>query len=240
MENTMSTTNSYAEAKSGQSDGKWKDFVENPNRWILKVGGKKFPPGTDFSFKSRFGEVRSAVVMNDDGTPAFDRPEYVEAPFMQVVTWGKGSDGHYYYGMVDQERPHADQPGEHEIDGHKPVRFFHVIMGFNEKAATGKFESTEQAAKREGVEVYKPGHNPSPSFTPTWGGVAAIEVDLEKLEKPVPDPQEPINGVYFIEGSKLLDIIKKGQSATGAYTGVCTSLSALLLHWAHHPEQFPV
>lgn len=249
----MSATVSYDGARQGQDLGLWQKFISDPNRWVLTVGGNEFPPGTDFSFASKFGEVRSAVVLKDDGTPAFDRPEYTEAPFMQTIVWGKGEDGKYYFGMVDQARPHADAPGEEMrgIDGHEPVRFLHCIMGFNEKTATGKFETPEQAAAREAheeggagsaviaTENYAPGHNPSPSFTPTWGGVAGVEVDLGKLQKPIPDPEEPINGVYFIEGGKLLSMLKSGQSEQGAYTGVSTSLSALMLHFAHHPEQFP-
>ncbi len=247
----MSATLSYAKALEGQTAEVVKAFLENPNRWKAVIDGKEFPVGTDFMITSRFGSVRSAVTMNADGTPAFDRPEYVEAPFVQVVTWGRGRDGKYYYGVVDQDRPPADQPGNPGVHGHKPVRCRHVIMGFNEKAATGKFETPEDAAAREAHEeggatksavravvTYPFGHNPSPSFTPTWGDVVAVEVDLEKLEKPIPDPSEPINGVYFIEGSKLLEMIRHGQ-ADGAYTGVCTSLSALMIHWAHHPEQFP-
>jgi hypothetical protein len=252
----MSATVSYSDAKKLVPAGKWDDwlkFINDPNRWRLSVGDVEFPAGTDWSFKSRFGEVKSAVVLKDDGTSAFDRPEYTEAPFMQTIVWGKGDDGLYYYGFVDQSRPHADEPGEERQgkDDHPAVRFFHCVMGFNEKAATGKFETPEQAAAREAheeagagsavieVENYAPGHNPSPSFTPTWGGVVGVEVDLKKLQKPIPDPEEPINGLYFVEGGKLLAMIKKGRSDQNAYTGVSTSLSALLIHWAHHPEQFP-
>ncbi|MBI4120939.1 MAG: hypothetical protein HY457_01650 [Parcubacteria group bacterium] len=250
----MSAVKSYALARACVSPAEWEKFINDPNRWQLTVDGKQLPKGTDFALTSKFGEVRSAVVVGPDGKPSFDRPLYREAPFVQTVTWGLGADGRYYFGMVEQVRPHADMPGAeaYNVDGHKPVPFLHVIMGFSEKAATGKFETPEQAATREaseeggasesavvGVEVYPVGHNPSPSFTPTWGAVVAVQVNLRKLEKPIPDPEEPINGVYFIEVGRLLAMVRSGKSDTGAYTGVSTSLSALFIHLAHHPEQWP-
>lgn len=251
----MSAVVNYEKAMLDQPLGVREKFLGDPNRWRLVVDGVEYPPGTDFSFTSPpFGAVQSVVVLKPDGTPAFDRPIYTEAPHVHVVVWGEGADGRFYYGMVEQDRPHADQPGADNYgkDGHGPVRFLHLIMGFTEKAATGRFETPEAASLREAaqeggtgsaviaIEKYEPGHIASPSFTSTWGGVTAIQVDLEKLQTPIPDPNEPINGVFFIEGHDLLRIIKNGQNETGAFTGVCTSNSALLLHWANHPEQFPV
>lgn len=245
----MSATVPYAEARRRLSAEDWKNFVENPNRWGLKVGDQEFPPGTDFVFASRFGEVRSAVVIQPGGA-SFDRPEYTEAPFMQTIVWGQ-KDGMVYIGMVEQARPHADEPDKHGEDGHDPVLFMHCPMGFNEKAATGKFETPEEAAKREageemgvrkilGTEKVLCGHNPTPSFTPTWGGVAFVQVDLDAIIPPEQSLEEPIAGTYFIEAGELLEMIASGKSPRGAYTGVSTSLSALMLFFAVHPEYFPL
>jgi hypothetical protein len=242
----MSATVPYSQAKTNQSHEVY--------GWKLTVEGVEYPVGTDFSISSVRGSVQSAVVLKNDGTPLFDRPVYTETPFAQVVIWGKGADGKFYFGMVEQERPHADMPGaeNYGVNGHKPVRFLHVVMGFNEKSATGKFETPEETAKREAheesgtsksavlnVETHPFGHNPSPSFTSTWGNVISMEIDLKKVGKPITDENESINGVYFIEAHRLLEMIAGGQSNTGAYTGVSTSLSALMIHFARHPEQFP-
>ena len=189
-------------------------------------------------------------IVGNDGSPKFDRPTYVEVPFAQAVVWGEGSDGRIYFAMVEQERPHADVPGKYSENGHPAVLFSHVPMGFSAKNIAGRFETGVQTALREadeeagtacavvGVEDYGL-HNPSPSFTATWGGVAGIQVNLAKLGGPVPDPDEPIAGVYFVEASALLAMIVKGKSERGAHTGVATSLSALMIHFAHHPEHFP-
>ncbi len=251
----MSATWSYELALSRcTTEQEWDGFINNDRRWRLIVEEEEQPLGTDFRITSRFGEVRSAVMMTPDRRPILDRPVYKETPFTQVVLWAKGTDNKIYFGMVEQERPHADEPGaeNYGVNGHLPVQFLHVVMGFNEKSATGKFETDKQAAAREsgeeagvhesaiiGVEIHPFGHNPSPSFTSTWGSVVSIQVDLGRIGQPIPNPQEPINGVFFIEAHKLLEMIAVGQSDTGAYTGVSTSLSALMIHFASHPEHFP-
>ncbi len=76
--------------------------------------------------------------------------------------------------------------------------------------------------------------NPRPRLT-TWGAVVELEVNLKLLGKPSPDPEEAIAGVYFIKLSELMKMIRNGQGH-GGYTGLSTSLSALMLFIAHHPD----
>ena len=220
----------------------------------IEVIATKYSVGSVLCFISPKGEVRLPVVAGAEGKPVFGRPGFREKPFVQVVLWAKGADRKVYFGMVEQERPQADMPGaeNYAIDGHPPVRFLHIVMGSCERLPSGWFESPEQASMREACEeagvsksavisvnVHPFGHNPSPSFTSTWGSVVSIQVDLEKLGQPIPSPDESINGVFFIEAGSLLKMIASGQSETGAYTGVSTSLSALMIHFAWHPEHFP-
>lgn len=244
----MSAIIGYAQAQAKASAADWEAFIADPNRWRLTVNGEDFPPGTDFTFSSKFGSVSSAVVMQS-GKPAFDRPEYTEAAFVQAIVWGRKGD-HVYIGMVEQYRPHADQPGSPGVDGHEPVLFMHCPMGFAEKAITGKFESAAEAAQRESGEeigvrkvlnVYTVpfGHNPSPSFTPTWGGVVLVEVDLDAIRQPEQPLNEPIAGTYFVEVGELLQTLAHGKSPRGAYSGVSTSLSALMLFFATYPQYWP-
>lgn len=246
----MSATVSYAKARELLSADEWTSFIQNPNRWRIEVDGQQLPPGTDFAIRSKFGAVMSAVVLQPNGA-SFDRPLYVEAPFGQHVLWYKADNGRIYFGLVEQPRPHADDPEHPGADGHVPIRCLNVVMGFDEKTATGKFETPEEAARREtgqeagtasaiiGSTEFLGVHNPSPSFTKQWGNVTSTQVDLKRLEKPIPDPDEPINGVYFIEAGELLKMIAGGTSEAGAYLNTCTSLSALLVHFAHHPDHWP-
>lgn len=224
-----------------------KDFLSSqPNYrpgWRLIVNGAEMPHDAHWRVESRFGSVELVVV---DGKTPFDRPEYREAPFAQAVVWGRDRQGKVRVALVDQRRPHADAPGQY-LQPCEPVLFRHVPMGFANKLVEG-FETGAEAAKREAGEevgvskilsiVEVPfGHNPSPSFTPTWGGVAFIEVDLSQIIAPEENPNEPIEGRYWMLVADLLSAIKSGKSDdTGAYLGVATSLSALMLFFAHFPQ----
>lgn len=213
--------------------------------WRLYVNGVETPPDTDWKVESPLGAVVPVVAQ---GRKAFDRPEYREAPFAQAVVWGRDRDNVVRIAMIDQRRPHADAPDAHGLPN-PPQLFRHVPMGFAQKLVQG-FETNEEAAKREAGEevgamlvlsvVSAPfGHNPSPSFTPTWGGVSFIEVDLGRILPADHDSNEEIEGRYWMTVGELLSAIKAGQSTdTQAYLGVSTSLSALMLFFAHFPEFF--
>ncbi len=218
------------------------DFVPG---WRLHVNGEEMPPDTDWKVTSPHGAVVPVVV---EGKKPFDRPAYYEAPFAQAVVWGRDRENVVRIAMIDQRRPHADAPDAHGLPN-PPQLFRHVPMGFAQKLVQG-FETNEEAAKREAGEevgamlvlnvISAPfGHNPSPSFTPTWGGVSFIEVDLGRILPADHDSNEEIEGRYWMTVGELLGAIKAGQSAdTKAYLGVSTSLSALMLFFAHFPEFF--
>lgn len=213
--------------------------------WTLYVNGEAMPHNTDWRVVSSHGEVVPVIA---EGRKAFDRPAYREAPFAQAVVWGRDSDNVVRIAMIDQLRPHADAPMAHGEPNIVQL-FRHVPMGFAKKLVQG-FESDEETAKREAGEevgamlvlnvINVPfGHNPSPSFTPTWGGVSFIEVDLGKILPPDHNSTEEIEGRFWMTVEELLAAIKIGMSEdTHAYLGVSTSLSALMLFFAHFPEHF--
>lgn len=213
--------------------------------WVLYVNDKAMPFDTDWRVISPYGEIVPVIA---EGRKPFDRPAYREAPFAQAVVWGRDCDNVVRIAMIDQRRPHADAPNAHG-EPNVVQLFRHVPMGFAMKLAQG-FETDEETAKREaGEEVGAMlvlsivnaafGHNPSPSFTPTWGGVSFIEVDLGKILPPDHNSTEGIEGRYWMTVPELLSAIKVGMSEdTHAYLGVSTSLSALMLFFAHFPEHF--
>jgi hypothetical protein len=202
--------------------------------------------------------VEQAVVMKADGTPSFDRPLYREAPFAQVVLWGRGQDGRVRLGFIVQERPHADAPWEENYEKENdPVLFMTCVMGFKD-SDRGKLEADIIAARREMREEmgnaiihsewqHAYGHNPSPSFTATWGAVTALGVELGSLIEAEHDPKEPLAGRFWLTVREWKDAVARGymRLADGrtAYTGYDVSIGAVQIFLSAHPaierEAFP-
>ena len=127
---------------------------ENVN-WKLRVRHldgrvEELPNGTDWEAVSRFGTVRSAVVTNPDGSPAFDRPRYDEAPNINAVAWGRDKKtGEIKIGIISQVRPHADNVFE-ETD--QPMTFESVPVGFMDEIVGKDQVDRRTAGRHDGVE----------------------------------------------------------------------------------------
>lgn len=244
----MTATKSYAEALMGQTPEVAKAFLENPNRWKLAVNGKEMPVGTDFEMKSRFGTVKSAVVMNADNTPAFDKPIVYEADAVIVVAFGIAKDDTPRIAVIRQHRPHADDPLNKWQDGHKAVLIGQPAMGYLDKVTGDKLEVPEAGAVREtgeetgasavlSVERPKcPWQNPNPTHCGYWTDLVFVKVDLEKVEALKADHTEPIYSAEYISVPELFRRIRKGQDEAGAYYRMAIANSVWMLFFATHPE----
>lgn len=244
----MAATKSYKEALSSLSEEARAKFLENSNRWQVFVEGRPIPIGTDVEIKSRFGSIKSAVVMNADGTPGFDKPIIYEAPATNAVAWGIGKDGMVRIGIVRQPRPHADNPENQWQDGHEPIVIGQLPMGYLDKLAGGKFEIPEAGAAREvgeetgatavvAIERPKcPWHNPNPTFVSSWTDLLFVQVDLEKVEALKADRNEPIYSAEYVPVPELLRRIREGKDEEGAYYRMGTANSLWLIFFATHPE----
>lgn len=242
--------------KSGISIGKLQDFFGNKNRWRLLIGT---PPkqyqveDLDWECISPFGSVRNVVVVDDEGKPVFDRPEYREAPNVNVVVWGRDTDDTVRLAVVTQPRPHADDPFLEPGNPCDPVTFGQIVMGFNKRKVLGddvvdQYESVEDTAAREtaeesgakvirNVEVpHVPWHNPNPTFCATWSDLLFVEVDLEALEEIRSTRSEPIYRAEFVTISELMRRIAAGSGPNGELYRMCTANSAWLVFFATHPE----
>lgn len=229
-------------------------FVNRPSdhNWILTVtrpgeAAEVFPPGTHFEYRSRFGAVWSAVVLDAEGKPSFDRPRYEESPNVNIVAWGRDKQsGQIKIALISQPRPHADDP--QNPDNHESLVFAQIPMGFKEKVfgkdQSEAFESSQSAAGREtseetGASVIKstyepeyPYHNPNPTFVGTWSDLVFVEVDLDKIEKLKSDRSELIYGADFITFKELAEEVKNGKTERGISRS-CTSNSALFIFLYH-------
>lgn len=202
---------------------------------------EELPSGTDWEAISRFGAVRSAVVTNPDGSPAFDRPRYDEAPNVNIVAWGKDKKGKIKVAIISQARPHADN--EFDPENTEPMIFEQIPMGFLDKVIgkdqLTRFESAGEGAVRETLEetgamVVKdisyplyPKQYPNPTFIGTTSGLVFVEVDLAKIGEMRTVRDEQIFKADYINLDKLLKNIKQGKTDNG-YTRMCTSNSAIL------------
>lgn len=214
--------------------------------WSMFVNGSLY--SGDWKAQSRFGSVESAVVLNPDGTPNFDRPLYREAANVNVVAWGRTAAGEVHLATISQPRPHADDPEQPGVNGHKPIVFGQIAMGFADKIFGEQVEKAEDAATREvgeevGARVVKsverpayPRHNPNPTFVATWSDLLFVEVDLDQIEALRPNKNEPIFKAEFITVPELLRRIKEGRDADGAVYRMCTANSAWMIFFACHPE----
>ena len=217
--------------------------------WTLSVEGELTPKGTPWAVTSRFGSVTQVIVPGADGNPAFTRPEYREAPNVNMIAWGKRmvSDVETIcIAIIHQARPHADDPR----GGDQQVVFGQVPMGFLDKMI-GVIETVEEGAVRELVEevgtrttavrrVYRPSHsyhNPNPTFVATWSDLAFVEVDLDVIDDPTFVGDEIIYKAEYVPVPELLRRIAVGEHEGALYRG-CTSLSLLMIFFAAHPDFF--
>ncbi len=230
-----------------------KQFPDFKHGWSVDINGVTQPSGTVARiWHPTFGSVEHDVVMKPDGTPAFDRPRYHEAPFGQTVLWGRGADGKVRLGFIAQERPHADAPGNDSYGKENaPVMFLTCVMGFKD-SIRGKVESDLAAARREVSEevakealilsewVHVTGHNPSPSFTSTWGAANALEVDLASLVEADVDPNEPIAGRYWLRIAEWKMAVAMGyfilKDGKKAYTCYDVSVATIQMFLSAHPD----
>lgn len=244
----MAATKSYRDALAEMSDEARSKFLKNPNRWKIEVGGFLQPPGTDVRISSPFGEVRTVVVMNDDGTPAFDRPDYREAPATNLVVYGIEDDGTVKIAALSQYRPHADDPFNQGVDGHKAVLIGQVPQGFLDKMGGGKLETPEEGGLREAgeeagaqgfisVERPKiPWQNNNPSHERGWIDVLFIKVDLKRIEALRHDKKEPIYAANYVTVKELFRLIREGRGEDGALFRACNSNSTWMIFFATYPE----
>lgn len=215
--------------------------------WKLLVNGTPMPSDTEWEVVSTYGAVQTAVVMDKNDAPVFDRPAYVEAPNVNIVAWGRDEAGTVRIGIIRQPRPHADDPEQPDEDYHTPVVFGQIPMGFLEKILG---ETAEDAAKREAgeetgasvvISVTKPEypwHNPNPTFVRTWSDLAFVEVDLKKIRKHESTRNEPIYSAEYITVPELLRRIRYGKDDAGAVYRMCTANSILMIFFATYPEFF--
>ena len=230
-------------------------FPSHTPGWKLKVNGELMPPNTEWEVGSRHGSIKTAVVVNPDGSANFDRPIVYEAPATNVVAWGWKKrlfwKDEAHVAVIRQPRPHADDPTNPSHDGHAPIVMGQLPMGFREKLLGGKFESAEKGAIREVGEetgatavlrVDKPRcpwHNPNPTFVGSWTDLLFVEVDLAKVERLKADRSEPIYTAEYIPIRELLRRIREGKDDHGAYYRMCTANSLWLIFFATYPELWP-
>lgn len=219
--------------------------------WTLRIkhlDGREedLPPGTDWEAVSKFGSVRSAVVTNPDGSPAFDRPRYDEAPNINVVAWGRDKNGEIRVGMISQARPHADNVFDPKDT--KSMVFEQIPMGFLDKVIgkdqVERLEHAGEGAAREtgeetGAKIVKdisypeyPHNYPNPTFVGTTSNVVFVEVDLDQIDKHKIDRSEQIYSADYITLKELLSDIEKGKTEKG-YARMSISNSVILMFLSH-------
>lgn len=213
--------------------------------WKLLVDGQSVEG--EWEIRSQFGSVETAVVLDDKGAPIFDRPLYREAANVNLIVWGKDTDGSVKLAVIRQPRPHADNP-ELPGDEHDPVVFGQVPMGFVEKIlgenpeAAAVRESAEETGARVVVSVTRPKyphHNPNPTFVATWSDLLFVEVDLAQVDRLRSTRDEPIFSAEFISAGELIKRIAKGVDKQGAVYRMCTANSIILVFFATFPELWP-
>lgn len=225
--------------------------------WTLVVNdgnSTKTFVGVDWYAVSRFGKVENVVVTNKNGKPLFDRPAYSEAPNVNVVAWGKDKKtGEIKVAVISEERPHADHPDLPEST--EPLKFAQIPMGFlNKILGKGGYAILEAKKKGAGREVSEetgasaiieitrppsPWQNPNPAFVATWSELFFVQVDLEKISELKLDGDELIYKAEYLSIPDLLKRIKEGQNSSGEIFRAATSLSALMIFFACHPEFWP-
>jgi hypothetical protein len=215
--------------------------------WILTVNGTELPPETEWQVNSKFGSVETAVVLDSNGKPVFDRPAYHEASNVNLVVWGRNRAGEAKIAVVRQPRPHANDPTQEIATRNRAIVFGQTPMGFAEKILG---ESIEETARREtgeetgatvvvGIERPSyPWHNPNPTFVATWSDLLFVQVNLERVEELKSTRDEPIFSAEFISPAELIRRVKLGEDDHGAKYRMCTSNSVWFIFFCCHPELF--
>jgi len=252
----MSATKKPSEVRELIPKEEAEKFFSAPQRWNLSVEGVPQPLGCDWEVRSPFGSAGPRIVMGPDGKPVFDRVGIREAPNVNVVVYGIDENGKARFAVIRQPRPHSDlpEPENRGKDGHQPVVFGQIVMGFLEKLIgkdlIAKYESVQQGAVREaseegGVSVVLdieypkcPWHNPNPTFVETWSDVPFVKVDLSAIQKLKADRNEPIFSAEYVTFSELRRRVAEGKDETGALYRMCTANSAWFIFFCCHPEFF--
>lgn len=232
---------------------KFHDFLSGRGRWVNHAPHGQTTRGEDFLIKSEFGSVESAVVVNPDGSPNYDRPVYREAPTVNIVAYGDHADDRIRMAVITQQRPHADDP-EHPGNDHAPVMFGQIPMGFMDriigKDSLERLETGKDCAKREVAEetgvgtiikIEQPPYPymyPNPTFCATWSDVFWVKVDLNSVEQNKFDRTELIYSAEYIPVPELLRRIREGKDVTGALYRMGLSLGDLMLFFACYPQYF--
>jgi 8-oxo-dGTP pyrophosphatase MutT (NUDIX family) len=247
----MAGTISFSEARKRKPDFK--------GGWILTVihpdGSEQQFGENDWKIESRFGSVHRVVVTDQDGQPLFDRPDYAEAPNVNMIVWGRERDGEIKLAVITEERPHADNP-EDPTDT-KPLIFGQVPMGFVDRVFNAddfrRYEDLLQGAIRESQEETGastvlnrtqpkyPYLFPSPSFTRTSSRLYFLEVDLELIRERAKIYGEKIYNAEFIGVPELLARIRAGIEQDDDKKIIYrygNSLALYMIFFAHHPELF--
>lgn len=250
----MSATRPYGAVRQHPSYDQW--LRHSAKRWKLVVDGKEVPLGTDWEVRGPVGSVGSRVLVDEEGAPTFDRPEYTETPNVNVVAWGRDHEGRCRMAVIRQPRPHADEPGpeNRDRDGHPPVMFGQIVMGFLDRVVGAdmfeRYEEVVRGATREASEEAGaslilsvelpscPWQNPNPTFVATWSDLVFLEVDLARLQELKATRSEPIYSAEFIPVCELLQRIREGRDDAGAYYRSCTANAAWMTFFATHPELF--
>lgn len=213
--------------------------------WKLIVNGAALPADTEWEIRSPYGSVETAVVVDAQGVPVFDRPLYREAANVNVVAYGHAADGSVRIGIIRQPRPHSDDPENRDSRTHDPIVFGQIPMGFVEKIfgesveTAASRETSEETGARVVVNVTRPAcpyHNPNPTFVATWSDLVFVEVDLKQIEALRSTRSEPIFSAEFITVPEVLRRIREGIDDRGALYRMCTANSVLLIFFATFPE----
>jgi hypothetical protein len=227
------------------------EFFQNRPEWanwtlrVRHLNGRieEMPPGTDWEAVSRFGSFRSAVITDNEGKPAFDKPRADEAPNVNIVAYGRDKKtGELKIAMISQARPHADNTLE--PDNKEDMVFEQIPMGYLDKVIgkdqIERFESVHEGAQREtteetGATAIKdishpefPEHYPNPTFVGTSSNLVFVEVDLDQIDKMKMDRNEPIFKADYISLQELIQDLKDGKTERG-YARMATSNSAILV-----------
>lgn len=219
------------------------DFFRSKKRWLLTVLGLTHYSEVDWKVESPFGSVESAVVVDKDGNPVFDRPLYREAPNVNIVAWGYDDNGEVHIAMIREGRPHADIPGQPQMSGHPPIVFGQVPMGFIKSGETSKQavirivgDETGATAVIDVTEPKYPWHNPNPTFVATWSDLFFVQVDLKKIGDLKSGRASQIYSAEYVPVPDLIRRIAEGVHDRGTVYRMCTTNSILLIFFATHPE----
>lgn len=216
--------------------------------WRLTVNGQEMPANTEWKATSRFGSVETAVVLDGEGNPVFDRPAYSEAANVNIIAFGRDASGAVRVAIIRQPRPHADDPEQPGVDGHRPIVFGQVPMGFMEKLTGEHFETSAAAACRETgeetgasvvlrcVQPAYPWHNPNPTFVKTWSELWFVEIDLQRVEALRSTRSEPIYTAEYVTVPELLRRVREGKDHQGAVYRMCTANSLWFIFFATFPD----